>query len=571
MTASDFLELTIAAALLFLALAWRPWIEPLARRLAERTGWCMLFLAALPVALRLFLLGNHPVPAPDVYDEFGHLLVADTLRHFRLANPSHSLHQFFETFFVLQEPTYSSIYPIGQGLTLAIGRMVFGVPWAGVVLSTAALCALCYWMLRAWTTPMWALAGGLLAVFEFGPLSQWMNTYWGGSFAAAGGCLVFGALPRLRDRGSLASGALLGVGLAINLLARPYEGIFLGLSVILFLIPVLRRTKTSAKGAARTAEPDTESYAPRSVLRVTTKRLIARSLPIAAIVLLPTIGITLLQNRRVTGSWTTLPYQLSQFQYGVPVSLTFQPDPVPHRDLTPQQQLEYKAQLAFHSERETIQTYLLRLEYRVRFYRFFFLPPLFIALPFFLWALKERRFQWVLITLLIFALGINFFPAFQLHYLATVTCLFVLMAVTGLERLSRLNPAAARLILFLSIAYFGFWYTLHLFDTSRVSLAFRQYETWDGLNHRNPERRIMVTHQLSALSGKLLVFVRYSPQHIFQEEWVWNDADIDAARIVWARDLGPSENEKLRSYYPDRTTLLLEPDSRTPKLAPYSP
>ena len=549
MTASDFLELTIAATLFFLALAWRPWVEPLGRKLAERTGWCMLLLAALPVALRLFLLGNHPVPFPDIYDEFGHLLVADTLRHFRLANPPHSLHRFFETFFVLQEPTYSSIYPIGQGLSLAMGRTVLGSPWAGVLLSTAALCALCYWMLRAWTTPLWALAGGLLAVFEFGPLSQWMNSYWGGSFAAAGGCLVFGALPRLRDRGSLASGALLGVGLAMNLISRPYEGVFLGLSVILFLIPVLRDVL-----------PDHQR-----------RRVIARSLLLASIVLLPAIGIALLQNRRVTGSWTTLPYQLSQYQYGVPASLTFQPDPVPHRDLTPQQQLEYKAQLAFRPDRETIQTYLLRLEYRVRFYRFFFLPPLFVALPFFLWALKEKRFQWVLLTLLIFALGINFFPAFQLHYLAAVTCLFVLMSVAGLERLSRLNPDAARLILFLSIAYFGFWYTLHLFDSSRLSLAFRPYETWDGLNHRNPERRIMVAHQLSAMPGKLLVFVRYSPQHIFQDEWVWNDADIDAARIVWARDLGPSENEKLRTYYPDRTALLLEPDSRAPKLTPYSP
>jgi len=549
MTASDFLELTIAATLLFLALAWRPWIEPLGRRLAERTGWCMLLLAALPVALRLLLLGNHPVPTPEIYDEFGHLLVADTLRHFRLANPPHSLHQLFETFFVLQQPTYSSIYPIGQGLSLAIGRMIFGSPWAGVLLSTAALCALCYWMLRAWTTPLWALAGGLLALFEFGPLSQWMNTYWGGSFAAAGGCLVFGALPRLRARGSLASGALLGVGLAINLITRPYEGIFLGLSVILFLIPLLRDVL-----------PD-----PRK------RRAIARSLLLTLIVLLPAIGVTLLQNRRVTGSWTTLPYQLSQFQYGVPASLTFQPDPIPHRELTTQQQLEYKAQIAFRPNRETIQTYLLRLEYRVRFYRFFFLPPLFVALPFFLWALKEKRFQWILLTLLIFALGINFFPAFQLHYLAAVTCLFVLISVAGLERLSRLNPDAARLILLLSIAYFGFWYTLHLFDTSRLSLAFRQYETWDGLNHRNPERRIMVAHQISALPGTLLVFVRYSPQHIFQDEWVWNDADIDSARIVWARDLGASENEKLRAYYPGRTALLLEPDDRTPKLAPYSP
>jgi hypothetical protein len=544
MSASDFLEFSIAATLVSLALCWRRWIEPFGRRLAERTGWCILLLAVLPVALRLLLLRNHPVPVPDIYDEFGHLLVADTLRHFRLANPSHSLHQFFETFFVLQEPTYSSIYPIGQGLALAIGRAIFGIPWAGVLLSTAALCALCYWMLRAWTTPAWALAGGLLAVCEFGPLSQWTNTYWGGSFAAAGGCLVFGALPRLRDRGTLSSGALLGLGLAINLITRPYEGVFLGLSVILFLIPASRHAAL--------------------------RRAIARPLLLGLIVLLPAIGVTLLQNQRVTGGWRALPYQLSQYQYGVPVSLTFQPDPVPHLQLTPQQQLEYKSQLSFRSDRETIQTYLLRLEYRVRFYRFFFLPPLFVALPFFLWAAsKDRRSQWVLLTLLIFALGINFFPAFQLHYLAAVTCLFVLMSVVSLERLSRLSPDAARLILFLSFTYFGFWYTLHLFDTTEVSVAFRQYETWDGLNHRNPERRIAVNRQLSAMPGKLLVFVRYSPQHIFQDEWVYNEADIDAARIVWARDLGPSENEKLRTYYPDRTALLLAPDYRVPQLAPY--
>jgi hypothetical protein len=145
--ASDFIELIITALLFLLALTSRRWIEPYARRLAPKTSWCMLLLAILPVALRLALLPHHPVPSPDLYDEFGHLLVADTLRHFRLANPPHPLHQFFETFFVLQQPTYSSIYPLGQGLALALGRMLFGLPWAGVLLSTAAFCALCYWML----------------------------------------------------------------------------------------------------------------------------------------------------------------------------------------------------------------------------------------------------------------------------------------------------------------------------------------------------------------------------------------------------------------------------------------
>ena len=47
-------------------------------------------------------------------------------------------------------------------------------------------------MLRGWTTPGWALIGGLLAVMEFGPLNQWTNSYWGGSLAAAAGCLATG-------------------------------------------------------------------------------------------------------------------------------------------------------------------------------------------------------------------------------------------------------------------------------------------------------------------------------------------------------------------------------------------
>jgi hypothetical protein len=533
--AADFIEFSVGACLILLILFYRPLIEAFAAKLAQRTFWCVLFLFLLPIALRLALLPHHPVPSPDIYDEFGHLLVADTLRHFRLANPAHPLHQFFETFFVLQKPTYSPIYPIGQGLALAIGKMISGTPWAGVVLSTAAFCSLCYWMLRAWTTPEWSLLGGLFAVFEFGPLSQWMNTYWGGSLAAAGGCLVFGALPRLRAEPNLRNAALLSLGLSMNLLIRPYESIFLLASAVLFLIPDLRRL---------------------------TKPIIT-----TALLLIPALAITALQNFRVTGNWTTLPYTLSQYQYGVPAALTFQSKPVPHNDLTPQQRLEYQTQLAFQSRPETLQSFLLRLEYRVRFYRFFFLPPLLLTLPFFLYAAaRERRFAWVAVTLLIFALGINFFPAFQFHYLAAVTCLFVLASITGLQQLDRLSPDAAHFIAFLCIAYFTFWYTMHIFDTREFSLAVRSYETWSGLNHRNPERRLEVNRDLGQLPGQLLVFVHYSPQHIFQDEWVYNEADLDHARIVWARDLGEVENGKLRAYYPGRTVLLLEPDMSPPLL-----
>src|SRR5271165_4462139 len=122
----------------------RPMAVPRLRRLAAHTGWSMLVLAILPIALRLALLTNFPVPTPTGSDDFSHLLVADTLAHFRLANPTHPFHQFFEAIYVMQQPSYSSMYPPGQGITLAIGKLLFGTPWAGVLLCGGAFCALCY-------------------------------------------------------------------------------------------------------------------------------------------------------------------------------------------------------------------------------------------------------------------------------------------------------------------------------------------------------------------------------------------------------------------------------------------
>ena len=543
--AADFIELILALVLVMLALLSRRWLEPYGRRLAENTGWCMLLLAVLPIGLRLVLLPQYPIPSPLVSDDFSYLLSADTLRHFRLANPPHSLHQFFETFFVLQQPTYSSIFPLGQGLVLALGWSIFGHPWAGVALSGGGLCALCFWMLRGWTTPGWALVGGLLSVIEFGPLNQWMNSYWGGAVSACAGCLVFGALPRLRAEGRTRDAAWLGLGLALQLLTRPFELIFLVFSVILFFVPVLRK--------------------------------LARPAMVAVVVIIPAAVLMVCQNRQVTGSWTTLPYALSRYQYGVPATFTFEANPAPHQVLTREQQLDYAVQSEVHgSGVDTWTSYWQRWASRVRFYRFFFLAPLYLAVPAFLFALREFRFAWVAVTLLAFSLGTNFYPYFYSHYVAALTCLFMLVCVVGLERLSRWNirgqPAgqqSARILLFLCAAHFVFWYSLHSSRDEELYLAMTPYETWDVVSHGDPEGRIAIRRQLGQAPGKQLVFVRYWPQHQFQE-WVHNTADIDQSLIVWARDLGSQENQKLLRYYPDRTAWLLEPDARPPRLQRYT-
>ncbi len=530
---SDIDLVEFLVALVFVALAGRTWIERAVRWLAARPAFSMAFLAALPVALRLALVPQNPIPTLNVSDDFSYLLIADTLRHLRLANPAHPFHHFFETFFVLQDPFYASIFPLGQGLILAIGWTLFGHPWAGVALSIGALAALCYWMLRGWITPEWALVGGLLAAIEFGPLNQWMNSYWGGAVAACAGCLVFGALPRLRAMGRRREAALLGIGIALAWLCRPYETIFLLIAVIAFLLP--------------------------------NWRLLVKPVLFA----IPFLALSLLQNKQVTGSWATLPYQLSQYQYGVPTTFTVQPLPTPHRTLTREQQLDFQVQSDAHGPgTDTLVRYWERWLARIGFYRFFFLPALFLIFPFFLLRLKERRFIWLAITILLFSLGTNFYPYFYPHYIAALTCLFVLVSVVGLQRLNQWNGQSARIVLFLCSAHFLLWYGIRVSRNQEFYEAFAPLETSDAINSGDPEGRIAIQQRLETAAGRQLVFVRYGPQHAFQE-WVHNAADIDHSPIVWARDLGADENQKLLRYYPDRTAWLLEPDAHPPRISVY--
>ncbi|MGH9582654.1 MAG: hypothetical protein ACRD4O_06945, partial [Bryobacteraceae bacterium] len=389
----------------------------------------------------------------------------------------------------------SSIYPIGQGLALAIGWTLFGLPWAGVILSVACLCALAYWMLRGWVTPGWAVIGGLFAVFEFGPLSGWMNSYWGGAVPAMAGCLVFGALPRLRKRARPRDAVLLGAGLAIHLLTRPYESIYLLLSTILFFLPELRSRAQSLP--------------------------LLRLAPVAVLAVMPAIVLTLVQNKEVTGRWTTLPYQLSQYQYGVPMSLTILPNPAPHLPLTRAQRLEYISQRSYHGKgHDTPSKFFSRLEYRIRFYRFFFLVPLYFAFAIFILSIRDYRYAWVVVTFVLFALGTNLFPYFYPRYAGAEVPLFLLASVAGLERLNRFKVRsheagreAAAVLVCLCIAIFIFRYTVYSFQNAGS----------------NPNYRLAIKRQLAKAPGKQLVFVRYSPHHIFQHEWVYNAADIDAA------------------------------------------
>ena len=67
------------------------------------------------------------------------------------------------------------------------------------------------------------------------------------------------------------------------------------------------------------------------------------------------------------------------------------------------------------------------------------------------------------------------------------------------------------------------------------------------------------------------MMVRYRPDHVPVTEWVFNGADIDHSKIVWARDMGPQQNLELIRYFKDRKVWLIEPDEMPSTLSSYDP
>jgi glutamate-1-semialdehyde aminotransferase len=98
------------------------------------------------------------------------------------------------------------------------------------------------------------------------------------------------------------------------------------------------------------------------------------------------------------------------------------------------------------------------------------------------------------------------------------------------------------------------------------------YEYVGAMGHAVREgipNRSRIETQLRAISGLHLVIVRYSADHDVLQEWVYNRADVDSAKVVWAREVSPREDQRLMEYFHNRRIWLLEADSKPPQLMPY--
>jgi len=84
-----------------------------------------------------------------------------------------------------------------------------------------------------------------------------------------------------------------------------------------------------------------------------------------------------------------------------------------------------------------------------------------------------------------------------------------------------------------------------------------------------PGSRTSVTRDLAQKGGEHLVFVQYDSDYTLHREWVYNAADMAAAPVIFAHDLGADRNPALVALYPNRSVWLLHVSLRKTQLEPY--
>src|SRR5277367_3849146 len=545
-------EMALLLTLCFGLLAlWKPTIgsraflkiEQIFSRLAERKRLAVGSIFLGVAALRLAVLPLLPVPIPGIHDEFSYLLMADTFAHGRLANPTHPMWMSFETFHVNWFPTYSSMYPPAQGFVMAIGQLL-GNPWIGVLLSEAAMCAAILWMLQAWMPARWALLGGVFATLNLGIASYWMNSYWGGAVAGAGGALVLGALARILRRASVGSALLLGLGVAILANSRPYEGLLFCVPAGFWLLGwLLGKIKSRHAFASRV----------RMVF-----------LPLAAVVVL-TLAFIGYYNFLLTGNALLFPHVLNTRTYhSTPLFLW--------EHLKPELTYNNQQFEDFYNgwEREDYQTTWkdardVTAEKLARMGVEFFWPGVLFLLPAFPFAFRDHRMRLLVVTLFLCLAGVFAVIWSAPHYAAPVTCVIYALLVQGVRHLRTMKWKARPIGVALSRAL-----VVLLVLSTGVSIARRSCDPLWWTCTGDPSR-LAVLKQLEATPGKHLIMVRYSDDHNIHDEWVYNGADIDGSKVIWARELDEKQNARLFAYFKDRQVWLVEPDIDNTEIKSYTP
>jgi hypothetical protein len=513
---------------------------------ASRRGLSVLMVGLLAFAgsATIGLFGG--VAKPTVHDEFSYLLAADTFAHGRLTNPTHPMWTHFESVHIIHQPTYMSKYPPGPGAMLALGQFLTGYPIVGVWLSMGVMCAAICWMLQAWVPPRWALIGGLFSVLHpfMGIGGDWAQSYWGGALAATGGALVLGGTRSLLKEPQIHRALLTGAGLTILANSRPYEGLLLSACAGLTL------------GVGFIHKRDIET-------RVLVRKVI---LPLL-FTCTATSAWMGYYNFRVTGNLFRLPYQVHEATYGVaPLFVWQKPAPTPQYRHSRLDKFHTLYALTLYNQKHSwIGFAKVNLDAWLTYFylagNIFMIPLIVNFRALARWTLRNR---WAKIAFMIYSvvtIGLMIETFLLLHYWAPVIALNYYFNVQAIRLWGRRDPRLKPLIVPVMFSLVA----LLLIITSSRRIAAED----------NPlsaqAQRASLLARLEQQTGKHVVLVQYAPELSGDREWVYNEADIDQSKVVWAHNMDRIENCKLIDYFKDHFiwSLTVEREDVPVKLRPF--
>jgi hypothetical protein len=305
--------------------------------------------------------------------------------------------------------------------------------------------------------------------------------------------------------------------------------------------------------------------------------VLLRRAALPVVLLLATLAWIGYYNNRAFGSLTTLPYTINRTQYAIVPYFIWQPlRPEPHYRYDVVRRY-YEHEVGYYKKVRSVRGYLPTAFDKaiglLMFYAgFALLPPLIMARR----VLLDRRVRFLILCLAVFLASLSIeiftFP----HYLAPLMAALYTLGLQAMRhlRVFKLNGApVGRTLVRLSVANCVLLSVASVF-ASPLHLRVPQWPRvrWDSAWQSTGDEgiaRARIADDLEQLPGPQLAIVRYTPGHNPLDEWVFNRADIDASKVVWAREGDAAANSELLRYYHARQAWLIEPDTVPATVIPY--